>query len=178
MTAPRVVVLVGHGAPARDCPPELVARLKGLEGRRRASGAQPSDEERALDEQVRRWPRTDATDPYRAGLLGLAARLRPLLGDDELVVAYNEFCAPTLEEVVRERAARGVRSFLVVPSMLTPGGVHSEVEIPERIAELSRELPRTVIAYAWPFDVGAVAAMLADQVRRFTVTSAPNGSGG
>lgn len=177
MTPARVVVLVGHGAPARDCPPELVARLKALEGRRRAAGADVGDEERALDERVRRWPRTDATDPYRAGLMRLAASLGPLLGGDELLVAYNEFCAPTLAEVVRERAALGVRSFLVVPTMLTPGGVHSEVEIPEHIAELARDLPGVTLDYAWPFDVGAVASMLADHVRRFAVTIGPSASG-
>jgi sirohydrochlorin cobaltochelatase len=162
------VVLVGHGAVPSDCPRDLVTRLKALEGRRRAAGG-PSpepmtDEEAELDARIRGWPRSVDTDPYGAGLEAVAARLRPLLGGARLVVAYNEFAAPTLEQAVEALAADGATSIAIVPSMLTPGGVHSEVEIPETIARLRAAHPALTLRYVWPFDLDAVARLLAGHV--------------
>ncbi|WP_437499613.1 sirohydrochlorin chelatase [Sorangium sp. So ce1099] len=163
----RVVILVGHGAPAADCPRELVTRLKALEGRRAAAGGgAPGQEERELEAKVRAWPRTPENDPYRAGIERLAAELAPLLGGAELLVAYNEFCAPTLPEAVATAVQRGATEVAVVPSMLTPGGVHSEVEIPEIIARLRAEHPSVALRYAWPFDLSEVARLLAAQLAR------------
>jgi sirohydrochlorin cobaltochelatase len=50
--------------------------------------------------------------------------------------------------------------------MLTPGGVHSEVEIPTALGELRRTHPSVRFDYAWPFDLDAVARLLAAQVAR------------
>ncbi|HEV7732343.1 MAG TPA: CbiX/SirB N-terminal domain-containing protein [Candidatus Binatia bacterium] len=166
MTDVDAVVLVGHGAVPADCPRDLVTRLKALEGRRRATGTPVTNEEMALDTRIRAWPRTAGSDPYGAGLEALASSLRPLLGTARLVVAYNEFCAPTLEEAVAALAADGAHTVVVVPSMLTPGGVHSEIEIPETIARLRAAHPTLALRYAWPFDLDAVAALLADHIRR------------
>lgn len=161
-----VVILVGHGAPPSDFPRDEISKLKALEGRRRATGAPMSAEERALDEKIRHWPRTDATDPYRAGMTKLAAALAAEVAPRRLVVAYNEFCAPSLDDAIREEAARGATRIDVVPSMLTPGGVHSEVEIPETIAAMLSELPHLIIRYAWPFDMAAVARLLCGHLPR------------
>lgn len=158
------VILVGHGAVPRDCPRELVTRLMALEGRRRASRDPPGAEEQEIDARIRAWPRTPATDPYQAGIEALAAALRPRLGGAILVVAYNEFCAPTLADAALRLIHGGRRRIAVVPSMLTPGGVHSEVEIPEAIAHLQARHPDVSLRYAWPFDLGAVAGLLAEQV--------------
>lgn len=159
---------MGHGGVPSDCPRDLVTKLKALEGRRRAQGGgEPSAEERDLDARIREWPRTPETDPYRAGIEALAASLRPMLGGATLFVAYNEFCAPTVEEAVASAIEQGATSITVVPSMLTPGGVHSEVEIPEAIERLRARYRDVGIAYAWPFDMSAIAGMLAAQVARF-----------
>ena len=127
------VILVGHGGVPTDCPRALVTRLKTLEAQRRASGQAPSAEELDLDRRIRHWPRTPQSDPYRGGLEALAAELRPLLPEASLAIAYNEFCTPTLEEATEELIVAGATSITVVPSMLTPGGVHSEIEIPETV---------------------------------------------
>jgi sirohydrochlorin cobaltochelatase len=160
------VILVGHGGVPTDCPRELVTRLKTLEAQRRASGRLPTSEELALETQVRYWPRTPQTDPYQAGIEALAAQLRPLLHGASVTVAYNEFCTPTLEKAVEGLIATGVTSIAVVPSMLTPGGVHSEVEIPETLERLRERYPHIELQYAWPVDLTLVARMLADQLSR------------
>ncbi len=162
----RAVLLVGHGATAKDCPRDLVMRLKALEAQRHRTGGAPTPDEIALDRKIRHWPRTPQNDPYKAGLEALAARLRPRLNGARLALAFNEFCAPTVADVVAELVAEGVHRITVVPSMLTPGGVHSEIEIPELIAGLRQQYPQVDIAYAWPFDLDPVAQMLADHLQR------------
>lgn len=165
------VILVGHGAPPKDVPRELVSRLKALEGRRSASGGSPSAEELELDRQIRTWPRTEQTDPYQAGLSALAAALAPKLAPARLHVAYNEFCAPSLREAVELAIGQGAREVRVLSTMLTPGGIHASVEIPEAVNELSREHPAVVIRYLWPFDLDLVAALLAAHVNGATAAS-------
>jgi sirohydrochlorin cobaltochelatase len=161
------VILVGHGATATDTPRELVTELKQLEGRRRAQGiSKMGDREAELDRQVRRWPRTEKNDPYKIGIERLAERLRPRLSGRELVVAYNEFCAPSLEETIESFVLKGTQRILIAPTMFTPGGVHSEVEIPEIIQQAGERYPGVAIDYAWPFDLDAVAAFLAEHVGR------------
>ena len=160
----RAVILVGHGAPARGFPRDVVARWKMLEGRRQATGGPVTEEEAALDRQIRAFPRTAENDPYRAGLEALGAALAPLFQGAALFLAYNEFCAPTLEEAVDQAIAGGARSIAIVPSMLTPGGVHAEVEITEAIAHVRTRIPEVEIRYVWPFDLDVVARMLAAHV--------------
>ena len=127
-----------------------------------------SAEEEQLDRRVREWPRTDATDPYRAGVESLSKSLAASLGASaRVVVAYNEFCAPSLENAIRDAVTAGATAITVVPTMLTPGGVHSEIEIPESLAALRTSHPEVPIVYAWPFDEIALAGLLAAHVSRF-----------
>ena len=165
----RGIILVGHGGIPSDYPRDRVTTLRALEARRRATGGPPTAEEMALDREIRHWPRTPKTDPYRAGLEALAAELKPFLNGERFAIAYNEFCAPTLQETVRELVAFGITEIVVVPSMLTPGGSHSEIEIPEALARLRRDHDGVSIRYAWPFDLTGVAGMLASQIARFQV---------
>ncbi len=163
----RAVVLVGHGGVPRDYPRERLTQLRGLEARRRLTKAPPSAEEVALETELRQWPRTPATDPYQAGLTSLAAQLRPLLEPARLVLAYNEFCAPTVAEAVRALAAQGTTDIVAVPSMFTPGGVHAEIDIPETIDALRAEIPHLSVRYAWPFGAAQLASFFVDHLRRF-----------
>ena len=162
------VVLVGHGGIPTDCPPELVAKLKRLEGQRRAGKLPMSAEERDVDAMIRRWPRTKQTDPYQYGLEALAHALQPLLKNVHFAVAYNEFCAPTLEEAVEGLIQKGAMEITVATTMFTPGGSHSEIEIPEIISRLQERHPGVEIRYAWPFDLERIARALAEQIQRFS----------
>ena len=167
-TVTRGVILVGHGGIPKDCPQELVTRLKRLEAQRRAAKAPPTQEELELDTKIRRWPRTPVTDPYQPGLESVAAQLRAQLDGVFFSVAYNEFCAPTLEESVEDLIRKGATHITVTTTMFTPGGSHSEIEIPEILAHLRRQYPGVELCYAWPFDLSMVAKMLQEQVLRFT----------
>jgi len=167
-TGKRGVVLVGHGGIPRDCPQELITKLKRLEAQRRSAKKPPSQEERELDITIRRWPRTAETDPYQSGLLAVAEQLRTSLGDVLFAVAYNEFCAPTLEESVEALIRQGATHITVTTTMFTPGGSHSEVEIPEILDHLRPQYPAVDLRYAWPFDLQLVANTLAEQIRRFS----------
>ena len=166
-TEKRGVVLVGHGGIPKDCPQELVTRLKRLEAQRRAAKQPPSAEELELDMKIRRWPRTPSTDPYKSGLSAVAAVLRPYLNGVLFALAYNEFCAPTLEESVADLIKQGATDIIVTTTMFTPGGSHSEVEIPEILNYLRPQYPHIELRYAWPFDLELVANTLAEQIRRF-----------
>lgn len=164
----RGVILVGHGGIPKGCPQELVTKLKRLEAQRRAVKLPPSPEERELDGRIRRWPRTPETDPYQAGLEAVAARLRTDLGDLLFAVAYNEFCAPALEESVEALIKKGATHITVATTMFTPGGSHSEIEVPEILEQLRKQHPTVVLRYAWPFDLNLVANTLAEQIKRFS----------
>lgn len=165
----RAVVLVGHGGVPKDFPRERLMELKRLERERRSGeGRGASSRELELDGELRNWPRTDATDPYRAGLRRIAEALATRLDDAELVVAYNEFCAPSVSDAIEDAIARGATHVVVIPTMLTPGGSHSEVDIPETLAEVRARHAGVEIVYAWPFEPAAVAEMLAARVRAAT----------
>lgn len=134
-----------------------------LEAERRKTHAPMSDEERALDAKVRAWPRTAENDPYRTGIERLVERVRAHSGNVRVDVAYNEFCAPSLPDAVDALVEEGKREIVLVATMMTPGGVHSEVEIPELVAELSAKHPHVRIVHAWPFDLDVVAKVLVAQ---------------
>jgi sirohydrochlorin cobaltochelatase len=162
------VILVGHGGIPRDCPQDLVTRLKRLEAQRRAAKQPPSAEELELDQKIRRWPRTKATDPYQSGLEAVGAVLRPHLNGVLFAMAYNEFCTPTLEESVEDLVKQGATSITVLTTMFTPGGSHSEVEIPEILDHLRPMYPTVELRYAWPFDLELIAKTLSEQLHKWS----------
>jgi len=162
------VILVGHGGIPRDCPQDLVTRLKRLEGQRRAAKQPPSQEELELDHKIRRWPRTKETDPYQSGLEAVGDALRQELNGALFAMAYNEFCAPTLEEAVQDLVKQGATAITVLTTMFTPGGSHSEVEIPEILDQLRPLYPTVELRYAWPFDLQLIGKTLSEQLRRWS----------
>ena len=162
------VVLIGHGAPATDCPPQLVGELMSLEWRSGAAHGHAHGEGRAveLDATIRNWPRHAGNDPYKAGLERLAEALRPLLSTDLLAIGYNEFCQPSIAGAIADVVQQGATRVVVIPSMLTPGGLHSERDIPRALDVIRKTHPHVVIKYLWPFDLHKVASLLAAHVRQ------------
>ncbi len=164
----RGVILVGHGGVPHDCPSDLISKLKRLEAQRRAAGAPMSQEEQEIDQQVRHWPRTAESDPYKTGLETLGSHLRSLLNGEHFALAYNEFCTPTLEEAVESLIAEGAKDITVTSTMFTPGGSHSELEVPESLAALRKTYPDITLRYAWPFDLDLVSRMLAEHIKKYS----------
>ena len=137
----RGVILVGHGGIPKGCPSELVTKLKRLEGQRRAAGTPMSAEEHELDTRIRQWPRTPETDPYQSGLEAVAAELRANLGDVLFAVAYNEFCAPTLEESVEELIKKGATHITVTTTMFTRAVLTQRLRFPKFSTICDRSIP-------------------------------------
>ena len=171
MSAPPVaeaVVLIGHGAPATDCPPGLVGELMALQWREAEPShdhQQPAGRAAQLDAAIRNWPRRADNDPYKVGLERLAEALRSMLPTPLFAIGYNEFCRPTIAEAIDEVIRKGATRVFVIPSMLTPGGLHAEHDIPRALEAVRAAHPSVTITYLWPFQVEQVAALLASQIR-------------
>ena len=155
------VILIGHGGVARDMPRSLVRELKSLEAQRRTSGESMGSRERELDRRIRDWPRTPESDPYKAGLERVADALRPKL-EGPLVLAYNEFCAPSIADAIDALAVDGVEHIELLTTMITPGGNHSENEIPKIVEQARKRHPAIVLDYVWPYDLDIVARFFVD----------------
>ena len=167
MANKEAVVLIGHGGTARDTPRPLIGELKRLEAERQARREiKMSPREAELDKQVRNWPRTPDNDAYKVGVDGIAAALAPKLGGRKLLVAYNEFCAPSVEDAIESLVKEGFTRVSLISTMYTRGGVHAECEIPGIVLEARKNHPGIVIEYAWPFDAVYIADFLAGQLAR------------
>jgi len=162
-----VVVLAVHGVPPRDFPPAEMAEFFGLHARAEAGGhgMQPAQVQRHrdLEARLRTWPRTTANDPFHASSGALAAELARATGF-EVIVGFNEFCGPSLDEAFAAAAARGAGRVIVVTPMLTQGGEHAERDIPAAIARARTAHREVEFVYAWPFEDAAVIRLLAEQI--------------
>jgi sirohydrochlorin cobaltochelatase len=163
------VVLAMHGLPARDFPREALAELMAMQSRlghgRAASSPGFARRYRELDRRVRAWPRTEANDPFFAGSTQLATQLSAETGWP-VVVGFNEFCAPDLDEALDQAASLAAHVYVVTP-MMTRGGEHSEVDIPAAIERARQRHPDVRFVYAWPYPVEKIARHLAEQLARF-----------
>ena len=145
----------------------MIAELKKLEGERQAKRElEMGLREAELDKQVREWPRTPETDPYKFGVEEIAAALAPKLGGRRLIVAYNEFCAPSVEDAIDGLVKDGFTRISLVSTMFTRGGLHAETEIPEIVLRAKKKHLGATVEYAWPFDDEAIASFLAAHLAR------------
>jgi sirohydrochlorin cobaltochelatase len=165
-----VIMLAMHGAPPKDFPERETAELFGLHARlEHAAGPERAGLERRyaeLDAKMRAWPRTAQNDPFYVGARDVADHLGRATGC-EVVVGFNEFCAPSLDEALDHAVAKAADRVIVITPMMTRGGEHSEVDIPAAIRRAQERHPGLSIRYVWPFEASDVAAFLAAQIRRF-----------
>lgn len=165
-----VIILAMHGTPPRDFPRKELAEFFRL--RSRVAEVNGSNQESfqgrysLLDTKMRNWPRNSRNDPFHTASQELATRLSEVTGY-EVIVGYNEFCAPSLDEALQSAANKNANKIIVATPMMTRGGEHSEKDIPAKIDEFSKLHPQTTIVYAWPFDSTRVARFLSEHISRF-----------
>ena len=163
-----IIVLVVHGMPPKDFPENDRMEFSRLHSQHRRPGAMTPEQKKRhdeLDARMRVWPRSEANDPFHAASYRIAAELKKS-GGREVLVAFNEFCAPSVPEVLDQAARQGRGDVMVVTPMLTRGGNHAEHEIPEEIEAARKRNPGTVYTYAWPFDSALIAGFLNEQIKK------------
>ena len=153
------LLLVGHGGPAKDFP-KLTEYFK-LHGKN-------SDEARKIEDEMAHWPRTDQNDAYWSGFMKIARALEQSRAFNSVQAAFNEMCAPSVEEGLDELAKQRPDTILVTSIMVTPGGVHSEKDIPLSIENFREKHPDIVVIYAWPYDTRLISSFVVDHVNTFT----------
>lgn len=145
------LIFIGHGGVPNDAPASLTGELKRLESHRLSTGTPMTERERALDHQLRHWPRHVLNDGYFAGFESLAEALRQKIPGRRVATAYMEFCAPSIDEAVDLLAQEGHRRLGFITTMVTPGGSHSERDIPGLIQQARLRHPDLLLEYYWPF---------------------------
>ena len=161
-----IVVLAMHGAPPLDFPLEEMREYFQLQGRERQHSHSAGDSARfkELETRMRNFPRTESNDPFWRGSRELAEELEKACRLPVLV-AFNEFCAPSLEEAFDRAAESGAQKVIVVTPMMTRGGEHAESDIPASIDRGRQRHPGLTFIYAWPFPPEDIAAFLAKKIK-------------
>ena len=161
------VILIGHGGLPSDIPSEIVENFMRLHKVRIKTGSKITKEEIELDKAIRLWKRTPENDPYKTGLEELASEMKTYLNGYNIKTAYNEFCYPDIEDAVSELVEDNYSKIILVTTMITRGGSHSEKEIPEELNNLREKHPTIDIKYAWPFSMTNFAEFLAKHAQQF-----------
>ena len=165
-----IIMLAMHGTLPRDLPREVGKEFFAVRSRLQQA-SEPErpgllERFRELDSRIRHWPRTADNDPYHAASQAMALQLSQATGY-EVIAAFNEFCAPSLDEAADQAVARGAQRVIVITPMLTRGGDHAEKEIAAVVEAARQRHPGVEWVYAWPYPIEAVAQFLADQVARY-----------
>jgi sirohydrochlorin cobaltochelatase len=169
-----------HGAPPKDFPVQAMREYFELHGKlgddhghdhghEHAQHSQAGDVASrfaALEEKMRNWPRNPENDPFHAGSEALARELEEATGL-KVVLAFNEFCAPSVDAALDMAISNGAERVIAVTPMMTSGGGHSEKDIPSALGRAKQRHPDIRFEYAWPYPAKAVGEFLARQIDRF-----------
>jgi sirohydrochlorin cobaltochelatase len=163
------LVLAMHGVPPKDFPQHELRELFSIHAQLEHHHGGETDMHRRhaeLHAKMRAWPRTEENDPYHAASHWLAGHLRDETGQS-VFVGFNEFCGPSVEEAIDLAVEGGAARIVVITTMMTTGGEHSEKDIPGAIDRSREKHPNVVLDYAWPFELPDVAKFLAHHVAKF-----------
>jgi len=165
-----IVVIVMQGTPPRDLPQYEVAELFTLHTRLKHiySSERESLEQRyaELDKKIRNWPRTEHNDPLFATSQQLSVLLKQVTGY-EVIVAFNEYCSPSVREAIDLAIKRGADKVVVTTTIMTCVGGQSEIDIAAAIERAQAQHTGIPIVYAWPFEISEVARFLTTHITRF-----------
>ncbi|MBY9013001.1 MAG: hypothetical protein KGD70_11570 [Candidatus Lokiarchaeota archaeon] len=165
-----VIILAMHGMPPNDFPQKetldyfmLHSRLENMPGPPPPKMQQQYEE---LDSKMRNWPRTQENDQYYLTSNEIAATLSNQTSHS-VIVGFNEFCSPSLDEAFEESLQLTPDKIIVITPMMTQGGEHSEKDIPEAIERAKKKNHTTEFSYVWPFNINKIAAFLAEQIKEY-----------
>ena len=162
-----VILLAMHGAPPLDYPKLELMEFLGLHSRvAHAGGSWPAalvHRYQELEERIRHWPRSAGNDPFFAGSQELVVQLRRASGR-KVILGFNEFCSPSLDEALDQAAGQGAEKIIVVTPMMTRGGEHAEQDIPEALDRARKKHPNEKIIYIWPFPAQNIAEFMNSQI--------------
>jgi sirohydrochlorin cobaltochelatase len=166
----RVIVLIMHGMTPKDYPSKDKQEYMSLRSRQHSHSFSWAPQDRLkhqeMEQKIRRWPRTKANDPFHSAALRIARDLQRV-SKLKVFVGFNEFCAPSADEALELAVQSGAQEVIVTTPMLTPGGHHSEEEIPEIISGMRARYPKTQFIYSWPFKEAAIAKFLHQNIKGF-----------
>jgi sirohydrochlorin cobaltochelatase len=166
-----IIVLAMHGIPPNDFPKNELAEFFKLHSMVENIHVPMNQDVKSkysiLDEKIRNWPRNEQNDPFHSASYKLAERLSEISGY-EVIVGYNEFCSPSIDEALQSAANKNPNKVIVVTPMMTRGGDHSEKDIPTRIAGFKELNPQIEVVYAWPFNTDKIASFLNDHISQFS----------
>lgn len=165
-----IIVLAMHGMPPNNFPQKetldyfmLHSRLENMPG---PSPLQMQQQFEELDRKMRNWPRTQENDPYSFASREMADILSNQTGN-EVVVGFNEFCFPSLDEAFEQAVKLNPEKIIVITPMMTRGGEHSEKDIPEAIERAEKKNPGIEFSYVWPFNINNIVKFLAEQIKEY-----------
>jgi sirohydrochlorin cobaltochelatase len=164
-----IIVLAMHGAPPLDFPADKSRDFFALHSHPDHSHGRHSrmpDRFQELDKEMRNWPRNKENDPFWAGANDLRDELERASGI-EVIIGFNEFCAPSLDEAFDAAASGSPSKMVVLTTMMTRGGEHSERDILQAVERAKARYTGLEITYVWPFSVSHVAEFLVREMSEF-----------
>jgi protoheme ferro-lyase len=90
----------------------------------------------------------EESPPGKAPLYAASQRLAAQLGQAtgyEVIVGFNEFCTPDLDEALDQAAARGTDRVVVATPIMTTSGEHAEADISDAVAHARERHPRHLV---------------------------------
>jgi sirohydrochlorin ferrochelatase len=71
-----------------------------------------------------------------------------------------------MTEALELAASGGTERVLIVTPMMTPGGEHSEHDIPEVIDQARKRFTHVEFQYIWPFPIEDIVSFLSSQIKK------------
>lgn len=165
-----ILVLAMHGITPSDFPQNEKIELIRLDSLVHSDPDKVTIEQKTrfevLDYKMRNWPRNKQNDPFQAASRELAAHLERESGN-EVIVGFNEFCAPSVDQALDLAAEKKPERVIVLTPMMMPGGKHSEIEIPDSIKAAQKRHPSIQFGYLWPYQLEHLARFFAREIHAY-----------
>ncbi len=147
----RYIVLLGHGAFPSDFPKNKISKYLGLRQKfmKKELNNKEKNDFKKLENEILKFKRTKKNDPH----FYFHKKLTRVI-EKELKIkcffAFNEFCAPLLEDSIKKIYERDKNAeILIIPTMFT-GGIHIQRDIPQKVREIKKKYKVAKINY-FPF---------------------------